>query len=168
MLNQLVNLIILRHGEAEICSPDKLRPLTYHGRQQIHSQCQWLINNGFKADCLLHSPYLRTTETAQIAAEYFSEASVMQESLITPDGHPEIVAELIPNLCFLNILLISHMPMVSYLTSTLLAEKEMYGYPVAALSWLKLELQRLKSDTDAGYQSVIEHAIVYQKLVEAE
>jgi len=158
MQNQFINLIILRHGEAEDGSPDQLRPLSQHGRQQIKRQCDWLLSKGFSADCLLHSPYLRTTETAQIAAQYFTSAKILEEPLITPDGHPEVIAELLPNLGYSNIILISHMPMVSYLSSTLVPEIGLFGFSVASFCWLKLETS----------QSVLKNVSVCQKLVEVE
>jgi len=168
MQNTYINLIVLRHGEALNTSPDQLRALTVRGRQQIKNQCEWLVDSGFKADCLLHSPYLRTTETAQIAADCFSDATIIEEALITPDGHPEVIAELLPNLKFSNILLISHMPLVSYLTSTLVPQNAILGFPVAGLCWLKLEVRSLTPDTNGRTFSIIESSSILQTIKVAE
>ena len=145
MSHNLIDVVILRHGEADNATPDNARSLTERGRSQVASQCKWLTEQGFSPELILHSPYQRTTETAEIAKTVFSDDSpsdslleLQVEPLITPDGNPAMVSELIPVLEKRRILLASHMPMVSYLTATLLPDGDLFGYPVAGLCWIQL------------------------------
>jgi len=139
MSNNLIDLIILRHGEAGSAVYDRERQLTERGRQQINSQYQWLDDHGFKPELILHSPYQRTVESAALAENYFPEAVYQAEPLITPDGNPSMVHSLITALDNHRILLVSHMPMVAYLTAEIVPEADIFGFPVAGLCWLQLD-----------------------------
>ncbi|RKZ99663.1 MAG: histidine phosphatase, partial [Gammaproteobacteria bacterium] len=81
-----MELIILRHGEAGSAALDQERPLTDYGRQQIAGQYQWLQEHQFEPELILHSPYRRTTETADLASVLFPNAELQVEPLLTPDG----------------------------------------------------------------------------------
>lgn len=145
MLHKTIEIVILRHGEADQATPDRERSLTDYGRRQIKSQYQWLKEQNFQPDMILHSPYKRTTETALLAKAFFPNVEMNVESLITPDGNPGMVAELIPALEKQQLLIASHMPMVSYLTSEFLPELGLFGYPVAGLCWLELSIDNNKA-----------------------
>lgn len=133
-----MKIVILRHGEAAHAIPDRERSLTDYGRRQIESQYQWLKEQNFQPELILHSPYKRTTETASLAEVFFPNVEMLVEPLITPDGNPEMVAQLVPALEKHQLLIVSHMPMVSYLTKTFLPELDLFSYPVAGLCWLEL------------------------------
>ena len=135
-----MKIVILRHGEAAHAIPDRDRSLTEYGRRQIESQYQWLKEQNFQPELILHSPYKRTVETASLAEAYFPNVEMQVEPLITPDGNPEMIAQLVPALEKQQVLIVSHMPMVSYLTKTFLPELDIFSYPVAGLCWLELSL----------------------------
>ena len=138
MPDNLIDLVIVRHGEAGSATTDHERSLTSYGQQQISSQYQWLVEQNFMPQIILHSPYKRTVETALLSQTLFPEAELEVEPLITPDGDPKMVQSMIPALGKQQILLISHMPMVAYLTSILVSGQNITGYPVAGLCWLQM------------------------------
>ena len=140
-----MKIVILRHGEATHAIPDRDRSLSDHGRRQIESQYQWLKEQNFQPDLILHSPYKRTVETASLAEAYFPNVEMQVEPLITPDGNPEMIVQLVPALEKQQVLIVSHMPMVSYLTKTFLPELDLFGYPVAGLCWLEFSLNSSRS-----------------------
>jgi len=150
-----IELVILRHGEAGNASSDRERKLTEYGQQQILSQYQWLTEQGFIPEVILHSPYQRTVETAFLSKDFFPEIVLQEESLITPDGDPPMVASLIPALGKKKILLASHMPMVSYLTAQFLPKIDIFSYPVAGLCWLKLNTENLSAELIHKHWSII-------------
>lgn len=144
MLDNLVELVILRHGEAGSATSDRERSLTKYGRDQVSSQCQWLLKQGFQPELILHSPYRRTTETALLANVYFPDAIIQVEPLITPDGDPAMILPLLSEQGKQQILLVSHMPLVTYLTATLLDGIKPFSYPVAGLCWIQIK-QKISS-----------------------
>ena len=145
MSEKTIELVILRHGEADNAIPDRERCLTEFGRSQVVSQYQWLQQQKFQPELILHSPYKRTTETASLAKHFYPEVELQVEPIITPDGSPALAAQLIPTLNKQSILMASHMPMVAYLTAEFLPDINIFGYPVAGLCWLQLELNHSKA-----------------------
>jgi len=138
MSSNLTDLVILRHGEAGYAQRDNDRRLTETGQKQINSQYQWLTAQGYDPELILHSPYRRTCETASLANQYFPDAVLQTEPLLTPDADPALASAFINTLESHRILVVSHMPMVACLTSIYLPETEIFGYPVAGLCWLQM------------------------------
>lgn len=138
MSEHLFDLIILRHGEAADADIDRNRTLTERGQQQIHSQYQWLKQQGLEPQLILHSPYQRTVETASLSANYFPDTELQTEPLITPDGDPAMVISMLSAVDQQQIIVVSHMPMVCYLTAELLPAINIFSYPIAGLCWLQI------------------------------
>lgn len=141
-----IELVILRHGEAGSAESDFDRALTKKGRDQITRQYQWLQQQSFLPELILHSPYQRTVETALLSAQFFPDAQRKIEPMITPDASPQVIAEQIHTFGKIKILMISHMPMVAYLTVALLPKVDIFGFPLAGLCYLQLagEAQQAK------------------------
>lgn len=61
----------MRHGDALPTSPggDRTRELSDKGNRDIEAIAAVLSEHGFKPSLLLHSPFTRTTQTAEILAE---------------------------------------------------------------------------------------------------
>ena len=150
-----IDLVILRHGEAGNASSDKERRLTEYGQQQISSQYQWLTEQGFIPDIILHSPYQRTVETAYLSKAFYPDILLQEDVLITPDGDPPMMASLIPVLGKKKILIASHMPMVSYLTAQFLPNIDIFSYPVAGLCWLKINTEDSSAELVHKHWSII-------------
>jgi phosphohistidine phosphatase len=63
-------LILMRHGDALPTSPggDRTRELSEKGHGDIRAIASVLVEQSFRPSLLLHSPFTRTTQTADIVA----------------------------------------------------------------------------------------------------
>ncbi|MEG3767963.1 phosphohistidine phosphatase SixA [Alteromonas sp. 14N.309.X.WAT.G.H12] len=120
-------MLIMRHGEAQsLRIDDKSRQLTEHGRHQVSQSAQWLIENYCrhrKIELALVSPYQRTRQTYDILSVDFAIAKSMQTEDIVPEANPQLAHDYINTLITTSqarstpvstLLLVSHMPFVSY------------------------------------------------------
>jgi phosphohistidine phosphatase len=85
-----MKLILARHGEADPLSLsgfDRDRPLGQKGIQDIKKMGAFLFSSSLKIKKIFHSPYLRTTQTAEIYYEQLKNKSIVLES--TEDLAPE-------------------------------------------------------------------------------
>ncbi|MCE9635704.1 MAG: histidine phosphatase family protein [Planctomycetes bacterium] len=67
----MVNLVLIRHAEAinrGILRRDAARPLTPAGRRRFARSVEGLRRLGLRFDLVLHSPWLRAVETADLLA----------------------------------------------------------------------------------------------------
>lgn len=113
----------MRHGEAEpMASSDKLRPLTLKGADEVTQMASWLSQQHGHFDWVWSSPYLRTQQTAELMLA--KQAKFSQLDLVA-DLVPEANAATFQSYldaCLTTkpdarILLISHMPLVSFLVA---------------------------------------------------
>lgn len=116
---------ILRHGEAGSASIDAERELTPKGiddisfaGQQFQRACE--ARRLASPDTILHSGWLRTTETAGIFASTCQSCSVEPEQALQPDGDIFTVTNMLQSLQnarpdALHVVLVSHQPLVSQL-----------------------------------------------------
>ena len=120
-----MQIFIMRHGEAEsIAATDEARRLTERGKQQSQQMAKWLSESKLKAgfDLVLVSPYVRAQETWQACQQMLLPTrKVMTESDITPYGKSDAVADYLRALIGLEkpqqLLVVSHLPLVGYLTA---------------------------------------------------
>ncbi|MEW9798121.1 phosphohistidine phosphatase SixA [Alteromonas sp. CYL-A6] len=125
-------LYIMRHGEAEAPRfDDRSRQLTAAGREQVTHAAQWLKQHfceSARIDLALVSPYRRTRQTFDSLSLdiQFDKMEVLED--ITPDGDPNHVSDYLQALLSTHqtrkrpiqqVILVSHMPLVSYLVDTL-------------------------------------------------
>ena len=110
-----MKLIIMRHGQASWSAPsDSLRPLTEAGRHEVRHTVEQLQGEGINR--IVASPYLRAQQTADIASEILG-VTVDTINGITPDDRPADAIGQLPEQG--NVLVVSHMPLVSALTALL-------------------------------------------------
>lgn len=119
-------LYVLQHGDAVSKKENPDRPLSSKGLLDIQHLSKYLVEQDTGIRCIFHSGKLRAEETAQIIADSL-EASIDPEKIsgIGPnDNVVEFVDDekLIQSLHMGNVLIVSHMPFVSNLCSTLLTE----------------------------------------------
>lgn len=124
-------LTIWRHGTAEDGINDSLRELTAGGRDDLAVGCtQWHQACERRSiqppTTLLHSPLVRTTQTAEIIASAFNPAVVSVEKALRPGGNLEgvdaLIAKFSDSSSTQHIVLVSHQPLVSYLAAHYLGE----------------------------------------------
>jgi phosphohistidine phosphatase len=120
---RIMKLIIMRHGEAErFRVQDKTRSLTSLGEKQASTAGKWLndyLGADSPVDIALVSSYVRAQETY----EHLSNQVVVTENQICedviPEGDPKVAHDYIKVLIEKKssprvILIVSHMPFVSY------------------------------------------------------
>ncbi len=125
----LTRFFILRHGEAEASlSNDKMRQLTDRGREQVKQasvDMQPFMQNNLRFNLALVSPYTRTQQTFDIVSIRHRVEKRLDTSLIVPNGPVGEAADLLLGYCLddteqlHNVLVVSHMPLVSFLTAEL-------------------------------------------------
>lgn len=118
-------LTIWRHGTAAEGTNDRLRELTDAGRddigfgsQRFHEAC--VANNILHPQAILHSPLVRTSQTADIIAAAFTHASVIAVPTLQPGNKPSTVDKELSRFVDFrlqqqHIVLVSHQPLVSHL-----------------------------------------------------
>ncbi len=116
---------IWRHGEAGRAVSDRLRELTVTGTddvgfgcQQFHDICH--ARNIPHPELVLHSAWVRTTQTADIISSAFTHASVRRIKALQPGGSIEAVDTALAEITASDpdlghVVLVSHQPLVSYL-----------------------------------------------------
>ncbi|MDP8032680.1 phosphohistidine phosphatase SixA [Pasteurella atlantica] len=148
-----MNIWIMRHGEAAFnATMDNQRSLTEYGKTTTFQQGQWLakrlIIQNDQLDHILVSPYLRAQQTWQEVQKGFQ--AVTSDQLftnvetwngITPAGHPQTVLDYMRVLRennVKNLLIVSHLPLVYELVSTLTQhQSSVHFYPavIAEIDW---------------------------------
>ncbi|MDR7121482.1 phosphohistidine phosphatase SixA [Rheinheimera soli] len=117
----MVNLVIMRHGEAEPqYLSDSERQLTAAGQAEVSEMAEWLHHHYSAFDRIFSSPYRRTVQTAAVLVQkgLLSQAVELNTDLV-PEGNAQLVVDFLDMLYAENpqakILLVSHMPLVSFL-----------------------------------------------------
>ncbi|CAM5205536.1 phosphohistidine phosphatase SixA [Alishewanella longhuensis] len=117
----MINVVIMRHGEAQAqAATDSLRPLTEHGRIEVQQMALWLAEAVPVFDYVWVSPYVRTRETAALMLEAQQHGAKLE---VLPELVPEAPAFALQQRFDLllaaepdaKVLIISHMPLVSFL-----------------------------------------------------
>ena len=130
--NDDIYLFIMRHGEAEApCLDDKSRQLTETGRQQCIDTAEWLCMHYCQdksVDLALVSPYRRTRQTFDMISLDIVADKIEICDDIVPSGSAQHVSDYLTARIhsaintkqpLKKILVVSHMPLVSYLVDEL-------------------------------------------------
>ncbi|HAW94197.1 MULTISPECIES: phosphohistidine phosphatase SixA [unclassified Arsukibacterium] len=121
----MVNIVIMRHGEAEpFTEQDSQRQLTAIGKRESLHMAQWLQNCYRSFTYIWLSPYLRTAQTAEIMrSKQGADCQLETQQQLVPEGSVRGMLDAIdarlseqPDA---RILLVSHMPLVSFLVEAL-------------------------------------------------
>lgn len=125
-------LTIWRHGTAEEAAVDRDRELTVAGRddvgfgcRQFHHACRQ--RNLAHPQHILYSPWVRTTQTAEIVASSFNHASTAPATALQPGSKVAAVDRALAALFGKagmdpHVLLVSHQPLVSQLVDYYLGD----------------------------------------------
>ncbi|MBR9868660.1 MAG: phosphohistidine phosphatase SixA [Oceanospirillales bacterium] len=114
-----MRLILLRHGEAGFdAAKDELRSLTDNGRFQLRQLLQQHSQELAGVQRIVHSPYIRTCQTAGLVREV---QPVDSESLnlLIPDSSPQRVVNWLGEQSDDSLLLVTHQPLIGLLVSLL-------------------------------------------------
>lgn len=149
-----MRIYIMRHGEAHtFAGSDEDRPLTERGELQSVDIARWLaqaLPDG-KLDLVLVSPYLRAQQTWQACENVLPPAKrVLTEDGITPYGDSEHVASYLRALVSVDapssILVVSHLPLVGYLTAEFDADMQPPMFPTSSVSCIDYDAATGKSE----------------------
>ena len=132
-----MQLFIMRHGEAQNfveqgSRDDSQRALTTQGKLEAKMMANWLQKMKVKPKQVFVSPYIRAQQTCAIACSMM-ETAITTLDFITPSGDAKKVHDFIDGWCSEqqaltvqkselkqeSLLIIAHMPLVSYLVAQL-------------------------------------------------
>ncbi len=124
---------IWRHGEAGSAASDRQRPLTDSGTDDVAFGCHRChdicTEHGLPAPgVVLHSSWLRTTQTADIIASAFTHATMAPSQALIPGSDPGLVERVLSGFTAGDaepdhVVLVSHQPLVSRLVDHLLGDR---------------------------------------------
>lgn len=145
-----VNLYIMRHGQAGMAAAsDESRTLTPHGVDEVTKNALWLKQQVGGFDLVLVSPYIRARQTCGIVCDVIEAPTRLETSAdLVPEGSGENVHDYVDAAIQLyhakTILLVSHMPLVSYLVETFSFEHATPIFPTAGISHIKYDPKQMK------------------------
>ncbi|QDT98117.1 phosphohistidine phosphatase SixA [Gimesia aquarii] len=121
-----MELLIIRHGKAEnagvVPGGDAARPLSEYGSQQFRKVAHWIGEHQSAPELILHSPLVRTTQTAQILQDVVE----LNDELCYPQNwlgfglNLESLISFVRSSEFERIAIIAHMPDVARCTADLI------------------------------------------------
>ncbi|GLT17406.1 phosphohistidine phosphatase SixA [Vibrio zhanjiangensis] len=147
-----MKILIMRHGEAEhYANSDAERALTKKGKQESIEAVKQCVENGYThLDLVLVSPYLRAQQTWQAVASHFCAKQIKVCDDITPYGDAGRVGDYISAIAEVeqptSILLVSHLPLVGYLTSELVPELAPPMFPTSGIVGIEYDIERRKGE----------------------
>lgn len=144
-----MQIFVMRHGQAEmVAASDALRPLTENGVKEAKITGQWLAEHSGTFDCVFVSPYLRAQQTADAVISQLGNVHSRQTlNFITPEDSPKDVHDYLDGVCgveqYQHILLVSHMPLVSYLVAELTSNNTMPIFQTASVAQIEYDTHRM-------------------------
>ncbi|WP_068547530.1 phosphohistidine phosphatase SixA [Thalassotalea crassostreae] len=144
-----MKIFIMRHGDATIeHSTDAKRCLSELGYLEAKVMAKWLNTKDVKIDAVIASPFVRAEQTAKAVIEELTFEPVLQQlDLLTPSGDASRVHDYIDAIIaiehYQNILLVSHMPLVSYLLAELSVEKSSSLFSTAAIAEIDYDTKKM-------------------------
>jgi len=110
-------LWLMRHGEAvdpDQTSTDAARWLTNKGRNQVSALGRWLKERATPPDFVFHSPFVRTTQTAELLGENWglSAEGVQPRSCLQPGMRAQDILQVMKERACHSVVCISHQPNV--------------------------------------------------------
>ena len=165
--NDDIYLFIMRHGEAEAPRlDDKSRQLTPLGREQAKTAALWLKDQYCQkgiVDLALVSPYRRAKQTHDMVSLDIIANKVENNEDIVPEGSPRLVSDYIDGLLHAavnskkpikKLLVVSHMPLVSYLVDELCQSYTTSLFSTASIAVIKYSLREHKGTLVTHYQGL--------------
>ncbi len=138
-----MKLWILRHGEAEPRkTTDAARELTKRGRKEARAAGECLAKHVSSKLVILASPYVRAQQTAEAVLHELKSHKVplITVDWCTPDDDPLKAIDHLALRDEAELLLVSHMPLVSALTGLLVHGDMRAGPPMHTASLVELEM----------------------------
>jgi len=158
-----MKIFIMRHGEAAgVLGDDSLRPLSSNGLLEAEQMGKWLARSQISLSYVFVSPYLRAQQTCACVINNLIEeqAELLRQfetlNFITPSGNAKQAHDFIDGLLAeetgksnkldddQTMLIISHMPFVSYLVAELTSTKQMPIFSTATIAVIDYDIERMQ------------------------
>lgn len=164
--NDDIFVFIMRHGEAEsVITNDKSRALTNQGRAEVNQSSQWLAEqfcNNKPVALALVSPYVRARQTFQEVTNHIHFSNFEVCSDITPNGNAKLthdyldvrLSQLGNDIKHKSVLMVSHMPFVSYLLDELCDFAHMSLFTTGSVAVVRYSIARGKGELVNHFQGV--------------
>ena len=115
-----MKLILLRHGEAGFDAPsDEKRRLTAQGIGRLQKMLHSAADELSEVKRVVHSPYLRTLQTATLVNDVVAVGSLEPLGLLVPESRPQDVIDWLARQKADVLLLVTHQPLIGMLVSLL-------------------------------------------------
>ncbi|HCV19405.1 MAG TPA: phosphohistidine phosphatase SixA [Alteromonas sp.] len=159
-------IFIMRHGEAEgLLTDDKSRRLTAVGNAEVGASSHWLAESYCPDNQIataLVSPYTRTRQSYQQVASTSHASQFEICADITPDGNVKLVHDYVDVLARQSIknnagqplLLVSHMPFVSFFLDEICDVPKMSLFATGSVAVVRYSLSRSKGVLLKHYQGL--------------
>lgn len=147
-----MKIFIMRHGEAEhFAASDAERVLTSRGISESVTIAQICRDKGITAvDLALVSPYVRAQQTWQQVQTVLTASEVETCHDITPYGQAESVFDYLCARIEIeqpqSLLLISHLPLVGYLTAEFVSELPAPMFSTSSMVCIEFEPESRQSE----------------------
>ncbi|WP_448563919.1 phosphohistidine phosphatase SixA [Thalassotalea ganghwensis] len=147
-----MQIFIMRHGQASPSGEtDSQRPLTPYGIEETEKMARWLSRLDSKIDTVWVSPYLRAQQTAQYVKRQLTDVETTDTlPIITPSGNAKQVHDFIDgalaNHSMNTLLIVSHMPLVSYLVAELTAEGNAAIFQTASIAQIDYDVDNMRGN----------------------
>ncbi|QJR79860.1 phosphohistidine phosphatase SixA [Alteromonas pelagimontana] len=165
--NDDILLFVMRHGEAaSLCLDDRSRELTENGRKQSIATARWLAKEYCQdnvIDLALVSPYRRTQQTLDMMTlDLRVNRKVICEDII-PEGNSQLAHDYLDALlasggkekgALKRVLLVSHMPLVSYLVDELCGLEATSLFSTASVAVISYSLRHQSGKLLLHYQGL--------------
>ncbi|PKF79026.1 phosphohistidine phosphatase SixA [Vibrio sp. vnigr-6D03] len=147
-----MKIFIMRHGEAEtFANSDAERALTSRGVNQSVLVAKACAEQGeAEFSKVLVSPYLRAQQTWNAIKQYLTTSDQETSDDITPYGKSDDVFEYICAAAQVqnleSVLLVSHLPLVGYLTAEFVSDMTPPMFPTSGLVCIDFDLEKRKGE----------------------
>lgn len=145
-----MRIFVMRHGQAQaMASSDKSRELTQYGQCEADKMASWLFHQKLSFDAIYVSPYIRAQQTAKIVKEHLATSAALTTlDFITPEDSALQMHDFIDG-TFIDssqarVLIVSHMPLVSYLIAEFTQGEQAPLFQTAAIAEIEYDTNTLK------------------------
>lgn len=143
-----MQVFIMRHGQASFeAQSDAARPLTPQGELEAQMMGKWLSKMGHAPELIWVSPYMRAQQTFEQVGQHFTQKhQVKTMAMVTPSGSAKDVHDLLDGELALNhieqLLIVSHMPFVSYLVAELTQQQKAPIFQTAGICEIAYDTEK--------------------------
>jgi phosphohistidine phosphatase len=150
LFGKFMLIFIMRHGQAQaMAHSDRSRELTVKGEQEVTHIARWLAQQQLSFNAIFVSPYIRAQQTANIVKNVLVTSTQLTTlDFITPNDPAQKMYDYIDATFFesteQNILIVSHMPLVSYLVEAFTCGQQAPLFQTASIAEIAYDTSIMK------------------------